>query len=1059
MASEYKTGLVITGDASGGVRAINTTKTELDKLNQDFRKGRLHAGELGSGFDQAGGKASAFARQIQSAGNDLGWMGDQAKSVAATMGGIFAGFQTVSLFGSAIAETEQLERNLLRTEAVIKATGGVAGVTAQELHQQARELALSTLQSTEGVMHAQQILLSYSNITGDVFTRAIETATDLSSLINGPLNGSLEMLAKVLDDPIQGINAMRRQGIYFDDAQQKVIKTLVETNRLAEAQGLILDELAGQFGGIARKEAEGFGGAQDTLGQAIQEAKLALAEQLSLIETGTEIYNRAAEAVFYLRDNMSDVVAVGEMVAVVLGAKLTGAIAAKTAATVKSTLADRAAAAQAAQLQLQEQQVAAMAARRTAGEQTAAVTRSRIAQQRAQQAQAEAAQQLRQIQLTQQQLAAERALEMQRLQAQISATGRQQSLTRLAEIRQQELRMAAQATAAQRTLAAAEATTTGTTRALTLAETELARANTVVTTTTAAAAASTRTASVAQAAMTATSRTLATSMALLGGPAGIAIIAAGSLYMFRDELFLSAGQADKTKARVAELTAGVDDFNQAVLETEVARLTLELSKLEDKAKSVAVEVKDAMAAPSGASGFGNITPLAKALGKQQEITVETKAHNEALEETKKKLAKVVELQGLLGNRPGSTGLPGADDDKKTASMRDQAQKWLLEMQRFNATEQQQVEHWRQDSLAQTESYYRQGLVSHRDYEFAKVAIAEEAARRLQAIEDERWGKFLGGSLAELGKLQQDAQGLEGPKGQLVQRGIGREIKSKTFQGLPEIKGLDAQFSGPFGEAQRMEQEREKMREAYDQRIEDYKLYREMEIENAALYDEQITALEDRRRQNELAAERQIQQAKLQGVGETFGSMADLAKVFAGEQSGIYRTMFAAQKAYNLASVLMSSVDAIGKAWASAPFPFNLPAVATTTVQTGVLQAMVQSVAMPVGQAHDGIDYLPKSGTWNLERGERVTGAALNRDLTQFLDRENRQGGARGGAGPISVSVEVINQGQPVQARTRTRQISDREFVAQVILEEASSGQPTSGFSRFAQDHGLTMRGS
>ncbi|GEM_PF-778023 len=291
-------------------------------------------GSFEQGMDKASRKAKSSSKEMSSAADEAGaaW-----KKVAPIVGAAFSAFgagSATAFIQSAMKEQEQLQRNMLRTEAVIKATGAAAGLSAQELHQQARQLALATLQSTEGVMQAQQVLLSYSSITGDVFERAIGTAADLATLIGGPLNGSLEMLAKTLDNPIQGINALRRQGIYFTEDQQKVIKALVETNQLAEAQGLILDELAGQFGGIARKEAEGLAGAQDTLGQRIQEAKLALADQLQLTDRATAVYNSMSSTVLSLGENMDVVIVAGEAVALVIGSRIVAASGAATAAFV-----------------------------------------------------------------------------------------------------------------------------------------------------------------------------------------------------------------------------------------------------------------------------------------------------------------------------------------------------------------------------------------------------------------------------------------------------------------------------------------------------------------------------------------------------------------------------------------------------------------------------------------------------------------------------------------------------------------------------------------------------
>lgn len=1057
MSQEFKTGLVITGDATGGVRAIKATTGELDRLEGRLNKSDRNSKKLGKTLDQTGRSSRDFGRNVKSSGADIEWMTGKAKAAAGVLAGLFAGQAVAGVFAGAIHEAEQLERNLLRTGAVIKATGSAAGFTADELHQQARGLALATLQSTEGVMQAQQVMMTFRKVTGDTFTQAIELAADLATVTGGNLQGSVTQLGKALEDPVKGISALSRSGVSFTQAQKDMIKSLVEAGDIASAQKAILTELAQQYGGVARKEAEGLAGAQDTLGQSIQEAKLALAEQLELVERGTAIYNEAAGAVFYLRDNMDGVVMVGQAVAVLLGAKVAGALATKTAATVKSTLADRAATAQAAQMVIQEQQAAAMAARRAAGEQTAAVTSARIAAQRAQQAQAEAALQLRNIQLTQQQMVAERALETQRLQAQISATGRQQSLTRLAEIRKQEALMTAQATAAQRTLAAAETQTAAATRTLAIANADLARSTVVADAAMAKTVVTTRTATAAQTALAAATRVGSGAMALMGGPVGVAALAAGGLWLYAQRLEQAKDKTDEIKRATDEFRNSLHLLSATEKRVTYTRLMYEAEELKGKIADLK-RVQENLANTDG----GDPGARADIRREQERVNTQLIEYNAQLETANNNRRALTEthLEGLKWEQQFQPPEDdkGADDDKKTASLRDQAQKWLLEMERFNATEQQQVEHWRTDSLKQTESYHRQKLISHEQHEFAKVAIAEEAARRLKAIEDQRWAKFTGGGLGELGTLQREAQNIEGPRGQLIQGGVAKAITDQTFQGLPTMGGsLNPEFSTGFGEANRLEGKKQELLDDYDERIDRYQKFREMELENATLYDEQLAALRDKRQAEEQAADQQISQAKLAGAEATFGSMADIAKTFAGEQSGIYRAMFAAQKAFSLASVMMSSADAIGKAWASAPFPANLPAVGTTLLETGALQALVQGIAMPVGQAHDGIDSVPQSGTWNLEKGERVTGAALNRDLTQFLARENKQQGGHGGRGgdtPISVSVEVINHGRPAQAKTRVEQLAEREFIVQVVMEEAVSGLPGSPFNVFAGRHGL-----
>lgn len=75
----------------------------------------------------------------------------------------------------------------------------------------------------------------------------------------------------------------------------------------------------------------------------------------------------------------------------------------------------------------------------------------------------------------------------------------------------------------------------------------------------------------------------------------------------------------------------------------------------------------------------------------------------------------------------------------------------------------------------------------------------------------------------------------------------------------------------------------------------------------------------------------------------FGNLAGLSKAFLGEQSGMYKALFAIEKGYTLAKVLLKNKEAIAEAWASAPFPANLAAVATTVAGTAGLASAVSGI--------------------------------------------------------------------------------------------------------------------
>ncbi|HAU2966518.1 TPA: hypothetical protein JC740_000573 [Salmonella enterica subsp. diarizonae] len=149
--------------------------------------------------------------------------------------------------------------------------------------------------------------------------------------------------------------------------------------------------------------------------------------------------------------------------------------------------------------------------------------------------------------------------------------------------------------------------------------------------------------------------------------------------------------------------------------------------------------------------------------------------------------------------------------------------------------------------------------------------------------------------------------------------------------------------------------------------------------------------------------------QLQTQQQLFEGMAGLVQGFAGKSTGAYRALFGISKAFHLAEVIMSSKDAIAHAW-SLPFPENIAAVASTAAETGLLTAAVQSVTMQ-GMAHDGIDHVPREGTWLLDKGERVVDRRTNADLKAYLAKKQEGNRVNNVVVNSSSSLTVNNNGQ------------------------------------------------
>ena len=86
-------------------------------------------------------------------------------------------------------------------------------------------------------------------------------AQDMSAVFGQDLSSSAVQLGKALEDPVEGLTALRRVGVSFTESQKELIKSLVEAGETAEAQRIILDNLARQVGGAGEAEAGGLVGA------------------------------------------------------------------------------------------------------------------------------------------------------------------------------------------------------------------------------------------------------------------------------------------------------------------------------------------------------------------------------------------------------------------------------------------------------------------------------------------------------------------------------------------------------------------------------------------------------------------------------------------------------------------------------------------------------------------------------------------------------------------------------------------------------------------------------
>lgn len=299
-------------------------------------------------------------------------------------------------------------------------------------------------------------------------------------------------------------------------------------------------------------------------------------------------------------------------------------------------------------------------------------------------------------------------------------------------------------------------------------------------------------------------------------------------------------------------------------------------------------------------------------------------------------------------------------------------------------------------------------------------------------------KFLDSKKEELRLNQENAK--------IAEYVSGLERKNKLIK-----QGYDSEFIGRYSgdrERSRM-QERNSIQQEYEGNREDLlKQYQSGDI-SKSLYDAETEALQDAlnkrleiqndyyKQQDELqndysaglisgfaaqATAAMDLYSTMQQVGaQTFSSMTDMiitwaetGKLNAQDFAATFiQSVGTAMLQYAAAQVAMAALNAFTQ-WIGVPYvgPAVAPAQAiAAAAAAGVFMTAIGSALH--GQAHDGIDSVPETGTWLLQKGERVTTAKTSAKLDATLDRVANQ--STGGGAIYSPNINIPINGNPSDA--------------------------------------------
>jgi hypothetical protein len=177
------------------------------------------------------------------------------RSVAGLAGAYIGAQGLITVIQGSIREQQESIKVGRQTNAVLKSTKSAAGLSAKAISDLAQALSEKTAVDDDAIQSAENLLLTFTKIGKDTFPAATAAVLDLSAATGTSLKGASIQVGKALQDPVRGLTALRKVGVNFSTDQTDVIKKLVATGKTAEAQKLILKELATEFGGSAAAQA------------------------------------------------------------------------------------------------------------------------------------------------------------------------------------------------------------------------------------------------------------------------------------------------------------------------------------------------------------------------------------------------------------------------------------------------------------------------------------------------------------------------------------------------------------------------------------------------------------------------------------------------------------------------------------------------------------------------------------------------------------------------------------------------------------------------------------
>ena len=468
-------------------------------------------------------------------------------------------------------------------------------------------------------------------------------------------------------------------------------------------------------------------------------------------------------------------------------------------------------------------------------------------------------------------------------------------------------------------------------------------------------------------------------LALIGGPVGAAVLAAGGLAFFVTQAISSQREAERLANAALSLNKQLQETNNiyqlyAEQQSEVARSSLsglgqaELQAQFDKSSKL-VEL------------------YTKRLEQLRESGASLARQNQVAENLEQQKRIITEINALMPNATTSQQQFSEKLQEVTRSLEDQ----IFELENgktayelLNATRRAGV------AIDSEEAAGIQALINRREQLVTGIRAQEEAERAArQAAQEEQQA---------------------------------RENAASAFGGVQQ--GIAADIGGEAEQARQQLQARlDVIREYAAIEGADREAAMQAQLDAEQAFQQRLTEI----RAQEEATRIQGLQNQLGAASQFFGDLNQLATAFGAEQKGINKALFVAQKAFSIAQSIIAIQTGIAQA-AALPFPANLGAMATVASATAGIVSTIQGTPQPRaagGQVLGGNQYLVG------ERGPELVTMRGNGNITPFNQLMRESGGSN-----VQVRVNVQNySGAEVKTQTHSETLSNgqRREILDIIV--------------------------